>query len=207
MNNKDLKTYKGTKEDLHNQGTSYREVINKSAEENDVDGGVHMEDFDDNKKEHQSIWIIHNPNQIKSATDNNGDFSTLNDDIQMAINNKNNNSTINRYETYRRTEENQQFPEILGNARKEKEASRTMAAAADDSRRSQPNDGKQEGLLTEKFLAYLEGKAHQQETWIDGISSLGTLLNRKGGAENVSKDGKSYIKLNRFTMLDVLMQS
>lgn len=81
LNIKDLKTYKGTKEDLHNQGTSYREVVNKSAEENDVYGGVHMEDFDDNKKEHQSIWIIHSPNQVKSATNNNGDFSTTNNGI------------------------------------------------------------------------------------------------------------------------------
>jgi hypothetical protein len=88
LNIKDLKTYSGTKEDLHKQGTSYREVVNKSAEENGVDGGLHMADFDDNKKEHQSIWIIHNPNQVKSATDNNGMFSTENDDIQMAINNK-----------------------------------------------------------------------------------------------------------------------
>lgn len=81
LNIKDLKTYRGTKEDLHNQGTNYREVVNKSAEENDADGGVHMEDFDDNKKEHQSIWIIHNPNQVKSATDNNGMFSTENNNI------------------------------------------------------------------------------------------------------------------------------
>ena len=32
------------------------------------------------------VWYAaKNPNQIKSATDNNGDFSTENDDIQMAI--------------------------------------------------------------------------------------------------------------------------
>ena len=41
--------------------------------------------FDDNKKEHQSIWIIHNSNQVKSATDNNGMFSTENDDIYYHI--------------------------------------------------------------------------------------------------------------------------
>ena len=80
LNIKNLKTYKGTKEDLHNQGTSYREVVNKSAEENNVNGGVHMEDFDDNKKEHQSIWIIHNSNQVKSV-DNQGRFSNIDNNI------------------------------------------------------------------------------------------------------------------------------
>lgn len=44
--------------------------MNESAENNDVDGGVHMKDFDDNRMEHQSVWITHNPNQIKSATSN-----------------------------------------------------------------------------------------------------------------------------------------
>lgn len=87
LNIKDLKIYKGTKEDLHNQGTDYREIVNKSAEENDVDGGVHMEDFDDNKKEHQSIWIIHNSNQVKSV-DNQGTFSTANNDIYMMRSNE-----------------------------------------------------------------------------------------------------------------------
>jgi hypothetical protein len=60
-----LSEYEGTKEDLHKQGSSYRAVVNKSAENNDITGGVHMKDFDDNKLEHQSIWIAHSPNQIK----------------------------------------------------------------------------------------------------------------------------------------------
>ena len=84
LNIKDLKTYNGTKEDLHEKGTSYREVVNKSAAENDVDGGVHMSGFDDNKKTNQDIWIIHNPNQVKSATDNVGTFSRENDDIRFS---------------------------------------------------------------------------------------------------------------------------
>ena len=33
-------------------------------------------------------FVVFNPNQIKSATDNNGIFSTENDDIQMAVDNK-----------------------------------------------------------------------------------------------------------------------
>ena len=31
--------------------------------------------FDDNKKENQTIYIIHNSNQVKSAIGNNGNFS------------------------------------------------------------------------------------------------------------------------------------
>ena len=65
LNIKELSEYEGTKEDLHKQGTSYRAVVNKSAENNDATGGVHMKDFDDNKLEHQSVWIAHSPNQIK----------------------------------------------------------------------------------------------------------------------------------------------
>lgn len=78
LNIKDLREYNETKEQLHQRGATYRQVVNESAAANNIDGGVHMKDFDDNKMEHQSIWIVHNPNQIKSATDNNGDFSTQN---------------------------------------------------------------------------------------------------------------------------------
>lgn len=111
----------------------------------------------------------------------------------------------NGYGTNRSTEENQHFPEILGQSGKGKEAGRTLAEAADDTRRSQPDDGRQEGFPKEKFLAYLEVRARQNGTWIDDIRSIGSLLRRKGGAENevyLSKDGKSYIKLNNFTLLD-----
>ena len=65
LNIRDINEYSGTKEDLHKQGKTYRQVVNQSAEQNDVDGGVHMKDFDDNKLEHQSIWIVHSPNQVK----------------------------------------------------------------------------------------------------------------------------------------------
>lgn len=41
-----------------------------------------MKNFDDNKKENQSIWIIHNPNQAKSATDNIGTYSRENNDTR-----------------------------------------------------------------------------------------------------------------------------
>jgi len=70
LNIKDLNEYNETKQQLHDRGTTYRDVVNQSAAKNNRDGGVHMKDFDDNKMEHQSIWIVHNSNQIKSATGN-----------------------------------------------------------------------------------------------------------------------------------------
>jgi hypothetical protein len=81
LNIKDLNEYNETKQQLHDKGTSYREIVNESAAENNIDGGVHMKDFDDNKMEHQSIWIVHNPNQIKSATDDTGEFSKTDNNI------------------------------------------------------------------------------------------------------------------------------
>ena len=109
------------------------------------------------------------------------------------------------YETDRTAEKNKSFPELLGEPRERKAASRTLATAANDSRRSQSDDERKKGFPKEKFLAHLEVSARQQGTWIDNVSSLGNKLANKGGAENeiyLSKDGKSFIKLNRFTMLD-----
>lgn len=83
LNIKDLHEYNETKEQLHQRGTTYRQVVNESAAANNIDGGVHMKDFDDNKMDHQNIWIVHNPNQIKSATDNEELFSTENNDIYL----------------------------------------------------------------------------------------------------------------------------
>ena len=82
LNIKDLKEYHGTKEDLHKKGTTYRQVVNDSAKNNPKTGGLHFSGFDDNRKENQDIWIIHNPNQVKSATDNVGTYSRSNDDIR-----------------------------------------------------------------------------------------------------------------------------
>lgn len=93
----------------------------------------------------------------------------------------------------------------MGNAGEGQKASRTLATAAHDTRRSQSNDGRQRGFQKEEFLAHLEVNARQQGTWIENIEVLGARLKKKGGSENelyLSKDGKSYIKLNRFTMLD-----
>lgn len=82
LNIRNLRTYTGTKEDLHKAGTSYTQVVNESAKANPSIGGLHMADFDDNRLEHQDVWIAHNPTQIKSATDNIGTFDPNNPDIR-----------------------------------------------------------------------------------------------------------------------------
>ena len=76
LNIKNLETFHGTKDDLHKQGTSYREVVNKSSEREGSENGIVFTGFDDNRKENQTIYIVHNPNQIKSATDNIGTFDS-----------------------------------------------------------------------------------------------------------------------------------
>ena len=81
LNIKNLETFNGTKDGLHKQGTSYREVVNKSSEREGSENGIVFTGFDDNRKENQTIYIVHNSNQIKSATDNIGAFSRTDDDI------------------------------------------------------------------------------------------------------------------------------
>lgn len=84
LNIKNLETFNGTKDDLHKQGTSYREVVNKSSEREGSENGIVFTGFDDNRKENQTIYIVHNPNQIKSATNNIGTFSRTDDNIYHA---------------------------------------------------------------------------------------------------------------------------
>ena len=81
LNIKNLEVFHGTKEDLHKQGTSYREIVNKSSERKGSENGIVLTGFDDNKKENQTIYVVHNPNQIKSATNNIGTFSKTNNNI------------------------------------------------------------------------------------------------------------------------------
>ncbi len=81
LNIKNLEVFHGTKEDLHKQGTSYREIVNKSSKRKGSENGIVLTGFDDNKKENQTIYVVHNPNQIKSATDNIGTFSKTNNNI------------------------------------------------------------------------------------------------------------------------------
>lgn len=81
LNIKNLEVFHGTKEDLHKQGTSYREIVNKSSKRKGSENGIVLTGFDDNKKENQTIYVVHKPNQIKSATDNIGTFSKTNNNI------------------------------------------------------------------------------------------------------------------------------
>ena len=85
LNIRQLTTYTGTKEDLHKKGTDYREVVNNSANANKTSGGLHMAQFDDNRMVDQSIWIIHNVNNVKSV-DNRGTFSTTDNKIRHQSN-------------------------------------------------------------------------------------------------------------------------
>lgn len=81
LNIKNLEVFHGTKDDLHKQGTSYREVVNKSSEREGSENGIVFTGFDDNRKENQTIYIVHNSNQIKSAIDNVGTFSRTDNNI------------------------------------------------------------------------------------------------------------------------------
>lgn len=81
LNIKNLEVFHGTKEDLHKQGTSYREIVNKSSERKNSENGIVFTGFDDNKKENQTVYVVHNPNQIKSAINNTGEFSKNSNNI------------------------------------------------------------------------------------------------------------------------------
>jgi len=71
LNVKNLERFNGTKDDLHKQGTSYREVVNKSSERDGSENGIVFTGFDDNRKTNQTIYVVHDSHQIKSI-DNNG---------------------------------------------------------------------------------------------------------------------------------------
>lgn len=81
LNIKNLETFYGTKDDLHKQGTSYREVVNKSSKREGSENGIVFTGFDDNRKENQTIYVVHSSNQIKSATDNSGLFNRQSNNI------------------------------------------------------------------------------------------------------------------------------
>lgn len=81
LNIKNLEVFHGTKVDLHKQGTSYREIVNKSSKRKGSENGIVLTGFDDNKKENQTIYVVHNSNQIKSAINNTGAFSKYSNNI------------------------------------------------------------------------------------------------------------------------------
>lgn len=68
--------YSGTKESMHEQGTSYTELVNNAEE---VQGAI-FTGLDDNRLENQTVLVAYNPNQIKSIN-NNGNFSTKDNNI------------------------------------------------------------------------------------------------------------------------------
>ena len=56
--------------------------------------------FDILEETGDTFYAAFNPNQIKSATDNNGMFSTENDDIQMAVENNSEKNNIFAQNSY-----------------------------------------------------------------------------------------------------------
>jgi hypothetical protein len=88
-------------DDIDGHGKHIREVQIQPTEKSDGQIYRHVFDWGNNvlddpefaeevwqrfdAGERSEVYIVYNPNQIKSATNNNGDFSTENDDIQMAV--------------------------------------------------------------------------------------------------------------------------
>ncbi len=60
---------------------------NDRAKYQGYDGIVYLNEYED-KENPADSWITFKPNQVKSATDNNGDFSTENDDIRYSMRTK-----------------------------------------------------------------------------------------------------------------------
>lgn len=113
--------------------------------------------------------------------------------------------TNNSNETNGTTKNSQHFPEILGQQQEGRRASQTMAEAANLTRRVSNGARKQSGFSKEQFLAYLEIQARNDNTWIEDINKITSAKSKKSGKESelyLSKDGRNYIKLNRFTLLD-----
>lgn len=67
----------GTKDDLKKQGESFTATINRAAEEVDI---AIFHGIDDNQELNQDIYVINNPNNVKSI-DNQGTFSTQDNNI------------------------------------------------------------------------------------------------------------------------------
>lgn len=67
----------GTKDDLKKQGESFTATINRAAEEADI---AIFHGIDDNQELNQNIYVINNPNNVKSI-DNQGTFSTQDNNI------------------------------------------------------------------------------------------------------------------------------
>ena len=67
--------------------TEYWQLMAERSKSQGHDGIVYLNEYED--KEHPAdSWIAFSPNQIKSATENSGDFSTEDDDIRYSIRTK-----------------------------------------------------------------------------------------------------------------------
>ena len=67
----------GTKEELRNQGEDFVTTINRAAEEADA---AIFHGIDDNQELNQDIYVINNPNNVKSVS-NKGTFSTQDNNV------------------------------------------------------------------------------------------------------------------------------
>ena len=115
--------------------------------------------------------------------------------IQEAIDNNNNISSLYNHEANRGTEENNSFPEILGNAGKSKEISRIFTSIL----QGESNRGNEEKrTIQDNWLETIETIAKEEGIWIDNLSSIAS--EEIGyGQENIvflSKDGNDVIKFN-----------
>lgn len=91
----------GTKDDLKKQGESFTATINRAAEEADI---AIFHGIDDNQELNQNIYVINNPNNVKSI-DNQGTFSTLDNNIYLADSNSENISQLESIQSYSNSKE------------------------------------------------------------------------------------------------------
>uniref|UniRef100_A0AAU8MK96 ADP-ribosyltransferase in polyvalent protein n=1 Tax=Geladintestivirus 5 TaxID=3233137 RepID=A0AAU8MK96_9CAUD len=83
LNIRDLEVKHGTKDELRAAGEGFVSTVNRVADQKKGDyNGVMFTGFDDNRKINQTVIVATRPNQIKSATDNIGTFSTTDDNIR-----------------------------------------------------------------------------------------------------------------------------
>ena len=85
LNIRDLIERVGTKEELRSKGIGFTKTINETANKNTKYSGIVFRNIDDNQEVNQTIWVVTDENQIKSATDNTGAFSPKDDDIRYKV--------------------------------------------------------------------------------------------------------------------------
>lgn len=86
----------GTKDELKESGEDFVTTINRAAEE--VDAAIFY-GIDDNQELNQNIYVINNPNNVKSI-DNQGTFSTSDNNIYLSSSNNSNVLQLDRMSQY-----------------------------------------------------------------------------------------------------------